>query len=398
MYPPHSLGGYELTWRSAVTHLRSLGYEVRVLTTDFRLPRPRSNAGDEHGIQRELRWYWRDHRFPRVSVRERVDIERHNAEVLERVLDELRPDAVSWWAMGGMSLSLIERVRRAGIPAASVVGDDWMIYGPKVDAWLRPLLSRRRLAALAEHATGLPATLDLGRAGSWLFNSQATRRRAEARWCLPDADVAHPGVDHELLRASPAGEWRGRLLYIGRIDRRKGIDLAVEALALLPAGTTLDVIGGGDPEYRAQLAQLCERRALERRVSFGQVERDQVQDVYASADAVLFPVLWQEPWGLVPLEAMAVGRPVIASGRGGSGEYLRDGENCLIADPDRGPADLAAAVERLARDEELRSRLRSGGIETAARFTESAYNEAIAAAIERAGAPVASARAEPARS
>ena len=45
---------------------------------------------------------------------------------------------------------------------------------------------------------------------------------------------------------------------------------------------------------------------------------------------------------------MAVGTPVVATGRGGSAEYLRDGENCLLADPDVGPDALAAAVRRLA--------------------------------------------------
>ena len=49
---------------------------------------------------------------------------------------------------------------------------------------------------------------------------------------------------------------------------------------------------------------------------------------------VVFPVRWEEPWGLVPIEAMARGRPVVATGRGGSGEYLRDGENCVLFEAD----------------------------------------------------------------
>src|SRR5438552_15011542 len=110
MYPPHHLGGYELVWRSAVRHLRELGHEVRVLTTDFRLPSPREAADPD--VHRELRWWWREHAFPQRPLRERLAIERHNARVLERHLDELRPDVVSWWSMGGMSMSLIERVRR----------------------------------------------------------------------------------------------------------------------------------------------------------------------------------------------------------------------------------------------------------------------------------------------
>src|SRR2546423_10978140 len=119
MYPPHHLGGYELVWRGAVRHLRSLGHEVRVLTTDFRVPEP-SEAEDED-VHRELRWWWREHAFPRRPFRERLAIERHNAALLEQHLDELRPDVVTWWSMGGMSLSLLETARRHRVPALSFV-------------------------------------------------------------------------------------------------------------------------------------------------------------------------------------------------------------------------------------------------------------------------------------
>ena len=123
----------------------------------------------------------------------------------------------------------------------------------------------------------------------------------------------------------------------------------------------------------------CARRAPTTRVEFGEVTRAQVPGAFAAADAVLFPVLWEEPWGLIPLEAMACGRPVVASGRGGSAEYLRDGENCLIAEPE--PEAMAAALRRLAGDPRLREQLREGGLRTAARFTEAAFNQAIEAAL-----------------
>jgi glycosyltransferase involved in cell wall biosynthesis len=80
---------------------------------------------------------------------------------------------------------------------------------------------------------------------------------------------------------------------------------------------------------------------------------------------------------------MALGRPVVASGRGGSSEYLRDGENCLIASPED-PAALAEAVRRLAGDEALRARLREGGALTAASHTEGVFNEAVLDALSLA--------------
>jgi glycosyltransferase involved in cell wall biosynthesis len=73
---------------------------------------------------------------------------------------------------------------------------------------------------------------------------------------------------------------------------------------------------------------------------------------------------------------MAVGRPVVATGAGGSGEYLRGDENCLLFEP--GDASgLAAAIGRLASEPELRDRLRAAGFETAARFGERSFNDRI---------------------
>src|SRR5215212_9295630 len=98
MYPPHDLGGgYEITWRSSVEYMCSRGDDVRVLTTDFRAPGVPDL--DEPDVHRELRWYWRDHEFPRLGWRERRRIERHNAALLAAEIEAFRPDAIAWWAM-----------------------------------------------------------------------------------------------------------------------------------------------------------------------------------------------------------------------------------------------------------------------------------------------------------
>jgi glycogen(starch) synthase len=385
MYPPHDLrGGYEMTWRSATRHLRGRGHAVRVLTTDFRSP----DAADDEDpdVHRELRWYWHDHAFPRTGWRTRVRLERHNAEVLERHLRDHRPDVVNWWAMGGMSLSLVERVRRAGLPAVGVVGDEWMVWGPRMDAWTKPFRARPRLGAVAERVTGIPARPDLGAAATWLFNSDSTRLASQAVWPLGSTAVAHPGIDVGLFRAAPERSWSWRLLYVGRLDPRKGVDTALEALPLLPGEAALTLQGSGDPGYVAELRRRVAALGLDGRVRFAAEPRERLPDLYADHDALLFPVRWEEPWGLVPLEAMAVGRPVVATGTGGSAEYLRDGENCLLFEPRDSAEALAGAVRRLASDPRLRERLREAGLSTAAPYTEAAYNDAIAAALEAAAA------------
>ena len=101
-----------------------------------------------------------------------------------------------------------------------------------------------------------------------------------------------------------------------------------------------------------------------RRVRFDEVPRSQLAMRYRDADALVFPSEWEEPFGLVPVEAMACGTPVIASGTGGSAEFLVDGANCLLAAP--GDAvSWAGAIARLAGDAALRARLVRGGLATA---------------------------------
>jgi len=374
MYPPHHQGGYEVIWRSAVEHLRARGHTARVLTTDHRETTPDASLPESDDVHRELRWYWKDYEFPRLRLRELLDLERHNAAVFDRHLRELRPDVVAWWSMGGMSLSLLERARRAGLPALGVVIDDWPLYGPKVDQWTH---TARRFPPLGWWAR-LPVPRRLGRTAEWSFTSRLQRERVRRRLGNPPERIDYPGVDRSHFRAAPPhAEWRGRLLYCGRLDRRKGVDMAVEALASLP-GMTLRIVGVGEHAYVSELRDLAASLGVAERVELaGRVPRQELPAAYAAADAVVFPVRWDEPFGLVPLEAMAVGRPVVATGRGGSGEYLVRGENALVFERDAGAPALAESVRTLAADAELRAKLHAGGLATAERLSEQAYNEAI---------------------
>ncbi len=386
MYPPHFEGGYELVWRSAVRHLRDRGHTVRVLVSDYRAERPDPEIPEDPDAHRDLRWYWRDHSVVRLGPRTSLALERHNTRALGKHLRELSPDVVTWWAMGAMSLSMIELVRGSGVPAVGFVHDRWMLYGPDVDGWQRGMRRLGPLAGALGSIVRVPTRLDLGRAGRWLFSSDALRDEILSALPLPDTGVARPGIEPGLFPAGPETEWSGRLLYVGRIDPPKGIANAVSAVASLP-GTSLEIVGTGAAWHEAELRDLAHGLRVSDRITFrGQVPRAQLADTYACADAVLFPVLWEEPWGLVPLEAMAAGRPVVATGSGGSAEYMRHEQNCLIFKPRDDPAALADAVRRVAGDAALRRRLRENGFETARRHTEDAFNQAVAREVEEVAA------------
>jgi glycosyltransferase involved in cell wall biosynthesis len=235
------------------------------------------------------------------------------------------------------------------------------------------------LAPVAERVLNVATDVDMAGAGRFVFNSRYTQEAARAAGVdPPQAVVVPPGIETGLtvLRPEP---WRWRVLYIGRIDRQKGIDTAVRSLAHLPAEATLAVWGTGQEEYVEEMRSLARRLGVQDRVQFngwaGAAER---LSAFGEADVVVFPVSWEEPFGLVPLEAMAVGRPVVSTARGGSAEFLRHEDNALVFEPGDG-ARVAELVRRLADDEALRERLRAAGLQTAGQYTLERFADATVA-------------------
>ena len=116
---------------------------------------------------------------------------------------------------------------------------------------------------------------------------------------------------------------------------------------------------------------------------FDRLPRTEIAGAYAGADALLFCVEWPEPFGLVPLEAMAVGTPVVATGTGGSAEYLRRRRELPPGRAGRRRGASPAAVERLAGDPELRGGCAPAASRRRAAHACARFDEAIAAALER---------------
>ncbi|GAA2594801.1 glycosyltransferase family 1 protein [Actinomadura fulvescens] len=159
------------------------------------------------------------------------------------------------------------------------------------------------------------------------------------------------GVDLERFgpdgAAAPANG-RPRLVALSRLVERKGVDTAIEALVRVP-GAELVVAGGppraaldGDPEVR-RLRGIAERSGVADRVSFlGRVGRADVPGLLRSADLVV-TLPWYEPFGMVPLEAMACGVPVVATGVGGHVDTVVDRVTGLHVPPRR----AAVAADRI---------------------------------------------------
>jgi len=375
LYPPNHDGGYEIACEAFVEHLRAHGHSVRILCADH--PTASSEDDAPRDIHRELGWYKdRNLRFRHLSLPARTQLVRGNTKVFERHLAEFAPDVVNWWAMGGMTLSLIETARQAGLPAIGMVSDEWMLWGFDVDGWLRAFTKRPAVGGVVERALHVPTSVDLSQAARWSFVSDHLRTAVETQaGPLERTEIGRTGINITELERQPLRDtFAGRLAYVGRVARVKGVDVAVRALADLPPEHSLDIVGPVDAEYAAELTRLCEDAGLDGRVRFqAGLPRAQLSMVYGASDALIFPVRWEEPWGLVPLEAMACGTPVIATGTGGSAEYLRHEENCLLV-PRDDPDAVAQAVRRLADEPALRATLYAAGLQTAAAHTEERCN------------------------
>lgn len=381
LYPPHAYGGYELSCRDVVERWRAQGHEVLVLTSTARLSgeasEPEGPEEDRRLVRRDLRLYWEDHVMVSPSLATRLRIERHNRGALESSLGDFHPDVASAWAMGAMSMGLLSQLIDRRTPMVFVIADEWPYYGPHVDSWLRPLASRPRLARLVGAVTGLATTLPhLDEAGPSCFASEAmrTKLRSLTRWSFPQSAVVPTGIDDTVFRLqSPRRHsWRWRLLHAGRIDERKGIATVIKALARCPPEATLEVLGQGDTGHLAVLRSLASELGVSGRVTFGHCDRSHLASRYGQADVVVFAPLWDEPFGLVPLEAMACGTPVVASPTGGSVEFLADGVNCVTF-PSGDAGALAGALVRVSEDAPLRDRLVEGGLQTATRHTVDRY-------------------------
>lgn len=175
--------------------------------------------------------------------------------------------------------------------------------------------------------------------------------------------------------------------FIGRLVPEKGLDLLLEALTKLPPQFRLVLVGAGREE--AALRSLAERLGVAKRVHWaGRIAREAVPQYQAALDALVLPSRrtpdWEEQFGMVLVEAMAAGTPVIGSATGAIPEIIGDGG---LTFKEGDIAGLVAMLQKLEGDTALRQELgRRGYARAHMLFTAEAFADRVLAALEAAQA------------
>lgn len=200
--------------------------------------------------------------------------------------------------------------------------------------------------------------------------------------------VIYPGVDANVLRppAQPSRTMTPTFLYVGRLQRYKGIEIAIRAVRVARAsGMPVELLIAGQGDDRARLEDLVETQRLKDAVRFlGFVSESEKQQLLQKAWAAVCPSA-KEGWGISNVEAAACGTPAIASNSPGLRESVKDGITGMLV-PHGDVAALADAMMRVARDPALVARLGAGARQfaetlswdAAARDTEAHLVETIA--------------------
>src|SRR3954469_3627563 len=274
------------------------------------------------------------------------------------------PDVVHshFWMSG---LAAIEAARDLGIPVVHTFHALGTVkrrhQGAADTSPPQRIAIERRLARSADRivATCSDEVFELVRMGG-------DRRRVSVVPCGVDT-----GVFEAAGRREPRTPRVHRLVAACRLVERKGLGDVIAALADVP-DTELHVAGGpdaaaldADPEAR-RLRALAEERGVADRLHLrGRVDRDAMPALLRSADAVVCAP-WYEPFGIVPLEAMACGVPVVATAVGGQVDSVVDGVTGVHVPP-RDPEALARALRALLDDPQRRRDLGAAGAERARR-------------------------------
>jgi len=399
-------GGMNVYVRELARDLGARGIEVDVFTRwreryDPRIQQLGPNARVIH-VESGPIGYW-----PKMAVYEHLD--QFGEKLLEHVAAEgKRYDLVHahYWLSAKVARTLAEHWRVPRIQMFHTLGlVKREVLDEDIDGESDVRVAIEREAVRESAAVVAASTIELAELRQ-LYRADPSRVAVIP--CGVDPEVFKPVRQADAREALGRDQCERLVLFVGRIEQIKGIDVLLRALGLLfqrhpdlRSDVCLLVVGGAlDPgddapetEKILELRRLVHEHRMEANVAFvGSRDQEQLALYYAAADVCAVPSL-TESFGLVALEAMACGTPVVGTRVGGLQTLIEDGESGLLV-PAGDDTALAEAIHAVLTDHRLRTHLSHGARERAERFTWSRvgqrmtelYDKVLAAAAGGRGA------------
>ena len=363
-------GGTETVVAHTVEEQLSRGHEPRVFATNaLQAADPSVSLPPNAEVFGYTYPYWP------MPAKDRLALDKKGgspyAPRLFRAVRAFKPDLVHIHAGGRIAVAAVRLAEELGIPSVmSLHGGAAVVPQSEIDEMLRPLRRKFPYGGIVDRLLGWRFD-PLARVGAIVCISRTEEVRLKGLYPGCRVRYVPNGVAVAPRVARRVGSKTRNILCVSRIDYQKNQVALVEALAKLPANCRLTLIG---PITAAWYAEKIKTRAAELGVTDrftlisglppGSVE---LESQFAGADVFVLPSV-HEPFGIVALEAMQRGLPLVSSNVGGLPDFVSNGENGLLFDPSDVSA-LASAIARVLDEPGLAERLIGGGLETSARFT-----------------------------
>ncbi len=164
-------------------------------------------------------------------------------------------------------------------------------------------------------------------------------------------------------------EIKNNILYVGRLESFKGVDYLINAMPeIIKIFPTARLCIAGDGTEKKNLISLTNKLNLQENLEFkGQVNRASIEKLYIDSSVLVVPSVWDEAFGKIGIEAMSVGRPVVASNVGGISDWLKDRENGFLIQPKNSKV-ISDSIIKLFSDEDLLLKMGNKGRELSLDF------------------------------
>lgn len=355
LFPPKWLAGTEIATYNLADHLARRGHEVHVITShDAGLP----ELSEENGFY--------IHRIAWLKIRF-IGIVTFWAKIFLK-MRKIKPDIVH-----GQSLP-------SGIPAWAAkkfLKIPYVIWGQGSDIYLPGWFTRMTSKPILQNAdVALALTEDM--------------KQKMREICDREVSVMPNGVDLERFKISSGGKKEGNaktIVFVGRLHPVKGAQYLIEAMAIIHRKMPdVKLVIVGDGIERSRLEELREKLDLNGCIQFaGQVPQERIPQIMHQADVFALPSL-SESFGIVNIEAMAAGLPIVTTNVGGLPELIKNGENGFVVEP-KNPEAIAEKILLILNNNDLKAIVSTNNITKSQYYSWDNVVEKIITIYEKVGSP-----------